>query len=88
MIVRSMVRALTVAIWAFAFGCTGWAQDVEMGKRAFAACAPCGSERRGSENRRCPEAPGRIGRRLSLQPGHEKFWDRLGRKVGVLFDFH
>jgi cytochrome c len=39
MIVRLMVRALAATIWAF--GCTAWAQDVEMGKQAFAACAPC-----------------------------------------------
>ena len=39
MIVRLMARALAVAIWAF--GGTGWAQDVETGKQAFAACAPC-----------------------------------------------
>jgi cytochrome c len=39
MIVRWMMRALAVAIWAC--GCTSWAQDIEMGKQAFAACAPC-----------------------------------------------
>jgi cytochrome c len=39
MIVRMMVRVLAVAVWAF--GCTCWAQDAEMGKQAFAACAPC-----------------------------------------------
>jgi cytochrome c len=39
MIVRMMVRALAVAVWAL--GCTCWAQDAEMGKQAFAACAPC-----------------------------------------------
>ena len=39
MIVRMMIRVLAVAVWAF--GCTCWAQDAEMGKQAFAACAPC-----------------------------------------------
>src|ERR1035438_7703619 len=39
MIVRWMVRVLAVAISAL--GATASAQDVEMGKQAFAACAPC-----------------------------------------------
>ena len=39
MIVRLMFRALAVTIWAF--GGTCWAQDAEMGKQVFAACAPC-----------------------------------------------
>src|ERR1700688_2665210 len=39
MIVRLMVRAVAAAIWAF--GCACRAQDVEMGKQVFAACAPC-----------------------------------------------
>jgi cytochrome c len=34
-----MVCALAVAISAL--GGAAWAQDVEMGKQAFAACAPC-----------------------------------------------
>jgi cytochrome c len=39
MMVRWMVRALAVAIWAC--GIAASAQDVETGKQAFAACAPC-----------------------------------------------
>jgi cytochrome c len=39
MIVRLMVRTLALTSWTL--GCTAWAQDVEMGKQAFAACAPC-----------------------------------------------
>lgn len=39
MIVRWMSWALAAAIWTW--GCTAWAQDAEMGKQAFAACAPC-----------------------------------------------
>jgi cytochrome c len=39
MIVRLMVWAL--AATACAFGSTSWAQDAEMGKQDFAACAPC-----------------------------------------------
>jgi cytochrome c len=39
MMVRWMVRTLAVAIWAC--GSAAWAQDVETGKQAFAACAPC-----------------------------------------------
>jgi cytochrome c len=39
MMVRWMIRALAVVIWAW--GCPSWAQDMEMGKQAFAACAPC-----------------------------------------------
>jgi cytochrome c len=39
MIVRLMIRALALALWAF--GGTAFAQDIEMGKQAFAACAPC-----------------------------------------------
>jgi cytochrome c len=39
MIVRLMVRVLAVALWAV--GGTAFAQDVDMGKQAFAACAPC-----------------------------------------------
>ena len=39
MIVRLMVRGLAAAIWAFGGTCR--AQDVEIGKQVFAACAPC-----------------------------------------------
>jgi cytochrome c len=39
MIFRLMVRASAIAIWAF--GCPAWAQDIEMGKQVFSACAPC-----------------------------------------------
>jgi cytochrome c len=44
MIVGLMVRTLQVAVLAtavWAFGGVCWAQDIEMGKQAFAACAPC-----------------------------------------------
>jgi cytochrome c len=34
-----MIRVLAIASWTF--GCPARAQDVEMGKQAFAACAPC-----------------------------------------------
>ena len=39
MMVRLMGCALTVALWAF--GATAFAQDADMGKQAFVACAPC-----------------------------------------------
>ena len=39
MIVRLTVLALAAAISTF--GRAAWAQDVEKGKQAFAACAPC-----------------------------------------------
>jgi cytochrome c len=39
MLVRLIVLALSAA--SLAFGCTAWAQDVDMGEQAFAACAPC-----------------------------------------------
>jgi cytochrome c len=32
---------LAVAATSCAFGSTAWAQDVDRGKQAFAACAPC-----------------------------------------------
>jgi cytochrome c len=39
MMVRWMGWALTAALWAF--GGTAFAQDADMGKQAFVACAPC-----------------------------------------------
>jgi cytochrome c len=39
MMVRWMGWAPTVALWAF--GGTAFAQDADMGKQAFVACAPC-----------------------------------------------
>jgi cytochrome c len=81
MIVSLMVRAVAVAIWAFAFGCTAWAQDVDIGQQAFAACAPCHAA---DQNGAGPKIGGVLNRPAGSVEGFR--YSRAMKNSGIVWD--
>jgi cytochrome c len=79
MIVRWMVRALAVAL--LALGGTASAQDVEMGKQAFAACAPCHAP---DQNGVGPKIGGVLNRTAGSVEGFR--YSRAMKNAGIVWD--
>jgi cytochrome c len=79
MIVRWMVQVLAVAIAVS--GATARAQDVEMGKQAFAACAPCHAP---DQNGVGPKIGGILNRTAGSVEGFR--YSRAMKNSGIVWD--
>jgi cytochrome c len=79
MMVRLMLRAMAVAIAAF--GGPAMAQDIEMGKQAFAACAPCHAADRNGVG---PKIGGVLNRTAGSVEGFR--YSRAMKNSGIVWD--
>jgi cytochrome c len=79
MIVGLMARALAIAISVS--NATAWAQDVETGKQAFAACAPCHAP---DQNGVGPKISGVLNRAAGSVEGFR--YSRAMKNSGIVWD--